>query len=160
MRYTRVIILSGIFFATLAVMWLAVGNWASEALKASAQTDAARAAAANGADAFTNFGKAFIYPNALGFIVSALWLSSKRNFAPLARYAVPSVLAGTLTIPLSVLVFYFVAWAFYYLWPVPRFLSLLLSALGALVPGFLTGQLLRFPRGDLRDTPRQRAPAV
>ena len=153
-------ILSAVFLATLALLWLAVGNWAAEVLRASAQSDAGRAPAANGAEAFTNFGKAFIYPNALGFIVSALWLSSKRNFAPLARYTVPSALAGALTIPLSVFVFYFVAWAWYYLWPIPRFLSLLLSSLGALIPGFVTGQLLRFPRGALRETPRQRAPAV
>jgi hypothetical protein len=152
--------LSGIYFATLALMWLAFGNWAAEVLKASAQTDAARTAAANGAQTFTNFGRAFIYPNALGFLVSALWLPSKRTFAPLARYAVPSVLAGALTIPLSAFVFYFVAWGLYYLWPSSRFLVLLLSAFGALVPGFVTGQLLRFPRRDFHEDPTQHAPAV
>jgi hypothetical protein len=158
MRYTRAVILSGIYFATLALLWLTVGNWAAEVIKASAQTETAGSAAVNGAGAFTNFGRAIVYPSALGFIVSALWLSSKRNFTPIARYAVPSALAGALTIPLCFVVLYIFEWIWYYLWPVPRFLTLVLLSIVAIVPGFVTGQLLRFPRVKVGETPIQRAP--
>jgi hypothetical protein len=160
MRYTRAVILSGTYFATLALLWLAFGNWAAEVIKGSAQTDPARSVAANGAEVFTNFGRVFIYPNVLGFIVSAVWVASKRNLAPLARYVVPSVLAGTLTIPLSFFILYIYQWIWFYLWPVPRFLTLVLLSVGATVPGFVTGQLLRFPRVKLGQNPVQRAPAV
>jgi len=159
MRYTRAVVLSAVYFATLALLWGAFGNWVAEALKASAQTDAATAVA-NGGEALTTFGREFIYPNALGFFISVVWVASKRNVSPVARYLVPSALAGALTIPLAFFILYIFSWIWYLLWPVPRLVTLALFAVGAVLPGFVTGQLLRFPRVRLGQNPAQRAPAT
>jgi len=160
MRYTRAVILSGLYLATLALLWLALGNWLAEGLKASAQSAALTSVTADGGLVFRNFGEEFLYPNSLGFVITALWLASKRSFAPFVRYVVPTVLAGALTIPLSFFILDLFQWILYYLWPVPRFLILFIWGVGAVVPGFVTSQLLRFPRVHLGETPAERAPAV
>jgi hypothetical protein len=112
-----------------------------------------------------NFGKALLYPNVLSFLIVALWLGSKRSFDPFVRYVVPAALAGALTIPLSFFILYLYWWFWYWwewyiLWPVPKFLTFLMFGVDAVLPGFLTAQLLRFPRVHPGETRTERAVLV
>jgi hypothetical protein len=159
MRYTRVVILSALYLATVALLWVVLRNWLAEVLQASAQSAANTLTTADREWFLANFGKVLLYPNALGFLISALWLASKRSFGPFVRYVVPTALAGALTIPLSFFILYLYWWC-WYLWPVPRFLTLLMFGVDAVLPGFLTAQLLRFPRVHPGETRAERAAAV
>jgi len=160
MRYTRAIVLSLFYLATLALLWLALGNWIAEAIKASGQTPDPTAFSVNGGHFPASFARVFVYPNALGFLITSLWLASGRSFVPFVRYVVPTALAGALTVPLSLLTLYLIWWIAYALRPLPGVLSVVLWQVGAALPGFITAQLLRFPRAKLGQTRFERVPAV
>lgn len=138
LRLTRVALLSIVYFLLVFLAWRQIAVWIVEYAPTSVPT-------AQAVEELKWSGFLFVVLNSLTFAGSLLWFARTRDFSPVARYLVPTVLA--------VLVTYIV------MLPVLRIetivpnpgeffarTGLLIYWMDTVVPGLAAAQLFRFPR--------------
>lgn len=138
MRLARALCLSVIYMLLVLLMWKQINGWIT--------THASPAAA----ESLEDFGRPFVFGNSGAFACSLLWLARNREFSPLGRYVVPTVLAAGLTFFMG-LVILAIAGISNLGYSVAPGAGVLIAWTDSVVPGFAGAQLFRFPRSDRRD---------
>jgi hypothetical protein len=152
LRFVRVVCLSIIYLGLVFVIGRQTSDWTIS------HTTGPTAGALTSQDA-KRAGVLFVIANSLVFAGSLLWFARTRQFSPIARYLVPTVLAVVLTYIVLIPV------AMIKIFPNPNaFVSNadgLVYWLDTVLPGIVAAQLFRFPgeRGTTSsgDTPTPHA---